>query len=247
MSLKDSVTNFSCGFKHIIRRLLSGDLLFQITFALMVLSFCAVIFWLPRAEEFANTYGSGGLAKVMFVHVPLAIVSFVAFVAAAIYGIFYLRTREVRYDALECASAEVGLVYALLATVTGAIWARYTWGAFWNWDPRQVAMVVVLSTYAAYFALRSAIEGEEQRMVISSAYAIFAAVMALVNYFVLINWLPTLHPRHVIFSRSGMGFEYRVLLFISLLAYVGLCACLIKLNSRLRLLAEHIAGLQCKR
>lgn len=207
-----------------------------LTFILMMLSFGAAFLWLPPADEFARAYGSGQLAKVMFIHVPLAIVGFFALVAAAIYGAIYLRTREMYYDAVGCASAEVGLLYALIATATGAIWARYAWGAFWNWDPRQVTMVVVLSAYGAYFALRCAIEDEERRAVISSAYAIVAAIMAFVNFFVLINWLPTLHPRLVALSRSGMGIEYRIVLFISLLAYACLCACLIRLSARIRLL-----------
>ncbi|MFA4029522.1 MAG: hypothetical protein GDYSWBUE_000549 [Candidatus Fervidibacterota bacterium] len=213
-----------------------SGILFPLTFILMVLSFGAVIFWLPPAGEFADAYGSGQLAKVMFVHVPLAIVGFFALAAAAIYGACYLRTRDMRCDAFECASAEVGLLYSLLATITGAIWAKYAWGALWNWDPRQLTMVVVLSSYGAYFALRSAIEDEEQRAVISSAYAIVAAFMAFVNSFVLINWLPTLHPRLVILSRSGMGVEYRIVLFISLLAYGCLCACLIRLSAMTYLL-----------
>lgn len=213
------------------------NFLLPLTFVLMVLSFGAAFLWLPPAEEFAKAYGSGQLAKVMFIHVPSATVGFLALVAAAIYGAIYLRTRKMHYDAIGCASAEVGLLYALIATVTGAIWAKYAWGAFWNWDPRQVTIVVVLSAYGAYFALRCAIEDEERRAIISSAYAIVAAIMAFVNFFVLINWLPTLHPRLVILSRSGMGIEYRIVLFISLLAYGCLCACLIRISARVRLLS----------
>lgn len=219
-------------------------LLLLLSFILMVVVFGAVIFWLPPAKGFVGVYGNGSLAKVVFVHVPLAMVSFLAFVGAAFYGIRYLRTMEMHYDIFEVACAEVGLLYALLATVTGAIWAKYAWGAFWNWDPRQVSMVIVISAYGAYFALRSAIEDEEQRAIISAAYIIVAAIMTFINYFVLLNWLPTLHPKLVMLRRGYMSGEYRFLLLLSLFAHVGLCTCLIRASAICHLFKMHLLGLR---
>ncbi|HID08356.1 MAG TPA: hypothetical protein EYP10_14545, partial [Armatimonadetes bacterium] len=118
-----------------------------VTCAVMVVTFAGAIYWVKPAQAFGQIYGSGYVAKVMFVHVPLAIVSFVAFVVTAAYSIAYLRQRDIRHDVRASASAELGCLFALLATITGAIWARCTWGEYWNWDPRQITVVVVLATY----------------------------------------------------------------------------------------------------
>lgn len=222
-----------------------GKLLILFTFVVMVSSFGVVMLLLPPESTFERAYGSGHLAKVMFVHVPFAVVSFLAFVIAASYGATYLRRRDVRFDLLSCASAEVGLLYAFVATLTGAVWAKYAWGTFWNWDPRQVTMVIVLSAYCAYFALRSAVEGE-QRAIVSSAYSVVAAFATFVNYFVLLNWLPSLHPQRVILSRGSMGADYRFVLLLSIVAHSLLCVCLIRLCASCKWLEHKLLMLRTR-
>jgi len=223
-----------------------GKLLILLTFITMVFSFGAVMLFLPPESTFEKTYGSGHLAKVMFVHVPFAVVSFLAFVIAAYYGATYLRWRDIRFDLLSCASAEVGLLYAFVATLTGAIWAKYAWGTFWNWDPRQVTMIVVLSAYCAYFALRSAVEGEEQKAIASSAYSVVAAFASFVNYFVLLNWLPSLHPQRVLLSKGSMGTDYRIVLLLSIIAHILLCVCLIRLCASCKWLEYRLVLLRTR-
>lgn len=208
--------------------------------AVMVATFAAAIYWVKPASAFGQIYGSGYVAKVMFVHVPLAIVSFVAFAVTAAYSIAYLRQRNIGHDVRASASAELGCLFALLATITGAIWAKCTWGMYWNWDPRQITIVVVLATYGAYFALRSAIEDEEQRAIISAAYGVFALVVTFLNYFVLMNFLPSLHPQRVIIGRGSMGWEYRAVLFGAMCGFTLLYLCLLRAFVATQCLLRHI-------
>ncbi|MCB1032331.1 MAG: cytochrome c biogenesis protein CcsA, partial [Acidobacteria bacterium] len=85
----------------------------------------------PLAEGFI-----GDSSRILFFHVPMAWGAFVGFIAAGIWSALYLfGKREVRHDLAALASVEVGLIFCILATASGAIWAKVMWGAYWNWDP----------------------------------------------------------------------------------------------------------------
>jgi heme exporter protein C len=137
-------------------------------------------------------------ARILFFHVPTAWISTLAFVASMVYGIKYLRTRNPENDLKSSAAAGVGLLFCILATVTGAIWARFSWGTYWNWDPRQTSIFVLLLIYGAYFALRSAVEVEEKRASLAAVYTIIAAVVMPFFMFVVPRILASLHPQPVL-------------------------------------------------
>jgi heme exporter protein C len=120
--------------------------------------------------------GLGNAGRIIIMHVPTAWVTSVAFAVSAVYSILYLRRRRVENDAFAVAAAEVGFLFCILATVTGAIFAQLVWGVFWNWDPRETSILVLLLIYAAYFALRSAIDEPERRRRLAAVYNLFAAV-----------------------------------------------------------------------
>ncbi|HEY3227822.1 MAG TPA: cytochrome c biogenesis protein CcsA, partial [Roseiflexaceae bacterium] len=120
--------------------------------------------------------GLGNAGRIIIMHVPTAWVTSVAFAVSAVYSILYLRRRRAEDDAGAVAAAEVGFVFCILATVTGAIFAQIVWGVFWNWDPRETSILVLLLIYAAYFALRSAIDDLERRRRLAAVYNLFAAI-----------------------------------------------------------------------
>ncbi|HEY3424665.1 MAG TPA: cytochrome c biogenesis protein CcsA, partial [Negativicutes bacterium] len=90
----------------------------------------AVFFLVPPVQ------GLGEKVRIAFFHIPVAWVSVLAFVLSAFWALRYLQTRRVEYDLRSAAAAGLGLVFCLLATISGAIFAKVTWGAYWNWDPR---------------------------------------------------------------------------------------------------------------
>src|SRR5512141_1449907 len=115
-------------------------------------------------------------ARIIFFHVPTAWLSVLAFVSSMIYAIRYLRKRDPDDDIKSASAAGIGFLFCFLATVTGAIWAKFSWGTYWNWDPRQTSIFVLLLIYGAYFALRSAVEVEEKRATLAAVYSVIAAV-----------------------------------------------------------------------
>jgi heme exporter protein C len=133
-------------------------------------------------------------ARIIFFHVPMSWTATVAYLLSMIFAIGYLRTRSLHRDTLSMAAASVGTLYAVLATVTGAIWAKFNWGSFWNWDPRETSIFLLLLVYAAYFLLRGSIDDPERRARLSAAYSIVAFVTVPFLIFVLPRLLPGLHP-----------------------------------------------------
>lgn len=144
--------------------------------------------------EFPIIPGLEEKARNIFFHVPTAWTTVVAFLVSLWYGVRYLRTKNIDDDLASEASAGLGFMFCILATVTGALWAKFNWGSFWNWDPRQTSIFILMLIYGAYFALRSAIEVEETRARLSAVYAILAGLTVPFFVFVLPRLVGGLHP-----------------------------------------------------
>lgn len=139
--------------------------------------------------------GLGNAGRIIIMHVPTAWVSVVAFAASAIFSGLYLWKRRPEHDHLALAAAEGGFLFTVLATVTGMIFSQVVWGIYWNWDPRQTSIFVLLLIYAALFALRAAIDDPERRRQLSAVYSLFAFVTVPFLIFVAPRLADsTLHP-----------------------------------------------------
>lgn len=132
--------------------------------------------------------------KIMNFHVAVAWVSVVAYLLSMIYSVQYLRKRDYDYDIKASSAASIGFMFTLLATITGAIWAKFNWGSYWNWDPRETSIFILLLIYGAYFALRSALDRDEIKARLSSVYSIIAFVTVPFLVFVIPRITSSLHP-----------------------------------------------------
>ncbi|MGB2867665.1 MAG: cytochrome c biogenesis protein CcsA [Bacteroidota bacterium] len=144
--------------------------------------------------EFPVIPGLEQKARNIFFHVPIAWTTVVAFLVSTYFGLQYLRTKKTEYDIKSVSSAGLGFMFCFLATVTGSIWAKFNWGSFWNWDPRETSIFALLLIYGAYFALRSAIEIEEVKARLSAVYSIIAGLTVPFLIFVLPRIMSGLHP-----------------------------------------------------
>lgn len=158
--------------------------------------FYAVFFLVPPAE------GLGNLVRIAFFHIPMAWVSVLAFLVSAWYALRYLRGLEERFDAISAESARLGLIFVMLATLSGAVFSKLTWGAYWNWDPRQTTIFVLLLIYAAYLTLRSVIADERRRARVSAIYALFSFLTVPFLIFIIPRFYFSLHPSPVL---NGSG------------------------------------------
>jgi heme exporter protein C len=155
----------------------------------MLLVTGAMFLWVPRQQGLGNT------GRIIIMHVPTAWLSTLAFGIAAIYSVLYLRRRRPGDDDRALAAVEQGLLFSILATATGSVFAKVVWGSFWNWDPRETSILVLLLIYGAYFALRSAIDDPERRQTLAAVYAVLAFATAPLLTFVVPRLAETtLHP-----------------------------------------------------
>jgi heme exporter protein C len=158
----------------------------------------------------------GESGRILYFHVPMAWSSFVAFLAAGAWSLRYLfGGRRPAHDRAAAAAVELGLLFCILATVSGAIWARVQWGAFWNWDPRQTSITLALLFYGAYLALRGAVEDGETRARLAAAYAVLGLVVAPFLFFVLPRLAAfSLHPEPVVNAEGTIQMEPAMLLVL---------------------------------
>lgn len=139
--------------------------------------------------------GLGNAGRIIIMHVPTAWVSVLAFAVSAFYSALYLWRGRTTDDDRALAAAECGFLFTVLATVTGAIFSQVVWGIYWNWDPRQTSIFVLLLIYAALFALRAALDDASRRRQLSAVYSLFAFVTVPFLIFIAPRLTDsTLHP-----------------------------------------------------
>ncbi len=179
----------------------------------------------PQAwYEFPNIPGLEEKAKIIFFHVPTAWLSVLAFLMAMIYGIKYLRKKDLDDDAKSASALQLGMVFCVLATVTGSIWAKFTWGAFWHWDPRETSIFVLLLIYGSLFALRSAIDNDDKRARLSAVYSIFAFLTVPFFIFIMPRIMVGLHPGSANDDNAGPVVDFKMNGNMQLVFYISLAA-----------------------
>jgi len=176
----------------------------------------------------------GESSRIVFFHVPCAWTSALAFLVAAGYSVAYLARRNPRHDDVAAGAVRLGLLFAVLALVTGALFAKIMWGAYWNWDPRESSFLLLIFLYAAYLFLRAAVEDPERRARMSAAYALFAAVLMPFLFFVAPRVTSSLHPQTVINPQGKilMDTPTKAVFFGAMVGFTGLFFWMLSLESR---------------
>lgn len=136
----------------------------------------------------------GETIRNTYFHVPLWFGMMFLFLFAAINSIKYLKSGDHEFDLKAESFTQTGIFYGLMGLVTGALWAKNTWGAYWSWDIKQNMTVVALLIYAAYFILRASFEDPEKRGRVCAAYGIFAFSTLIPLLYVIPRLTDSLHP-----------------------------------------------------
>ena len=163
----------------------------------------------------------GAVQRIFYFHLPLAWISFLAFLIVFIGSVIYLVKRSMKWDIVAGAAAEIGVLFSTLVLITGSIWARRAWNAWWVWEPRLTTMLVMWLIYLGYLMARGAIEGDERRARVS-------AVMGIVGFinvpivFMSIHWWRTMHPVLINKERMGLAVPMLVTLIVCLFAFTML-------------------------
>jgi heme exporter protein C len=174
--------------------------------ALGVVSIVGVLVGLYLALLWAPTEAvMGDVQRIFYFHMPSAWVALgPAFTVVFACSIIYLVKKDLRYDRIAAASAEIGVMFTTITLVTGPLWARPIWGAYWTWDPRLTTTLVLWFIYVAYLMLRASSSPGHKR-------ARLAAVVGIVGWvdvpivFMSIRWWRTIHP--LLINGQGMNLD----------------------------------------
>ncbi|HZT42517.1 MAG TPA: cytochrome c biogenesis protein CcsA [Chthonomonadaceae bacterium] len=184
----------------------------------------------------------GDSARIIFFHVPCAVLSSIAYFVAAAYAGLYLfsshpeKRFNLELDAKSAAAMELGFLFCILATITGSLFAGMQWGTFWNWDPREISIVGMLLLYAAYLVLRSAGgEQPDKRARLTTVYILITLIPTVFLVWVVprIQALQSLHPTSVLANPKNTSAAYKEVLYPSFLAFILLFVWLFQLRFRL--------------
>ena len=198
--------------------------------------------------EFPVIPGLEEKAKIIFFHVPTSWLSVLAFLTSMVYGIKYLKHKNLDDDSRSNAALQLGMVFTILATITGSVWAKFNWGSFWNWDPRETSIFILLLIYGSLFALRSAIENEDKRARLSAVYSIFAFLTVPFFIFIMPRIMTVLHPGSANDDNAGpivdfkMNMNMRIVFFVSMAAFTILYFWMWKLACKTIIIKEKLSN-----
>ena len=207
-------------------------ILIQSVFILMPATIVMAFIWAPPDVMI------GSASRIMFFHVPLAWVSVLAFVVSGVLSIMHLAGKSgdisLRYERAYNSSV-IGFVFTMLTVITGSIWAKMNWGTFWNWDPREISIMIILLIYIAYFSLEAALAGNENRENIGSSYLIFSMVTLPFFVFVVPRIRDSLHPQMIINTQMKIDLDdsMKVTLLTALCSFSLLYCYLFSLMNRI--------------
>ena len=130
----------------------------------------------------------------LYYHVPMWFGMILLLLASMINAIQVLNKKDLTYDIKSEAYATTAMTFGVIGLLTGMIWAKNTWGAYWTNDPKLNSAAIGMLMYAAYFVLRSSIDDEEKKARVSAVYNIFSFPVFIVLMFVLPRLTDSLHP-----------------------------------------------------
>ncbi|MCX7679486.1 MAG: cytochrome c biogenesis protein [Spirochaetes bacterium] len=183
----------------------------------------------------------GETGRLLFFHVPLAWTSTFAFAVAGCCAIAFIFRKRLQLEAIARFSVEIGLLFTILATASGAIWSKLSWGSFWNWDPRQTSIIMLMLIYLASISLNASLKDHPSRATIVSAYLIIAFVTLPFWIIVFPKIFGSLHPQS---GSLVADFPTKISLVCSVVAFTLLYLTFITIKLRLFLLYNDEAHIQ---
>ena len=200
-------------------------------------AFALVFFYAPLDAD------QGFVQKIFYIHVPMAIVALGGFVAGGIMAIKHLRTGDSSWDLRSYVAIHLSIILGTGVLITGAIWAKASWGHWWVWDePVLVSFLIVFLLYCVYYPLRFSIEDPERQARYSSVFAIAAGAFVPINFTAVRLAEAVTHPRVLSQTGGSLPGEMRLTFLVCILAMILLFVTLWKLE-----LTSKRASAQLKR
>lgn len=229
------------GFKNVPVKWKYHNILGWATFLAVAAAIYLIFMWVPNEKI------QGPVSKIIYFHISSAWLAFFAFFVVMVFSIIYLKTKNLKWDIVSSASAEIGVLFTTVVLVTGPIWGRASWNAWWTWDHRLTTTLILWFIYVAYLMIRASFHEEEKKARFSAIFGIIGFIDVPIVW-MSIRWWRTIHPNIV--SSSGFAMDPSMVqtLLVSLLAFTLLYFYLLqkrifvqKMQSEVELLKRKIA------
>ena len=196
-------------------------------------------FFTPDAVNF------GATVKIIYLHVPSAMMAINAWVMMLIASLIWLIRRHHVSALAAKAAAPVGLTMTLIALLTGAIWGQPMWGTWWAWDPRLTSFLILTLFYLGYLALWQAVDNPDTAADLTSVLCIVGSVFALLSRYAVNFWNQGLHQGASLSvdTKDHVSNIYYIPLLISIAGFILLFLSLVLLRTRTEIRSRRLAVL----
>jgi heme exporter protein C len=193
------------------------------TVAMLALGLSLVFFYAPLDAD------QGFVQKIFYLHVPLAIIALLGFIAGGVFAVLHLRSGDRRWDAYSYVSIHMSVIFGVVVLITGSIWAKASWGHWWVWDePTLVSFLIVFLLYATYYPFRYAIEDRDRQARYASVFAVTAGAFVPLNFMAVRLAESLVHPRVFATANGGLPGDMRLTFLVCLAAMALLWVTLVK-------------------
>jgi heme exporter protein C len=187
----------------------------------------------------------GFIQKIFYLHVPLAIMALAGFVIGGIHAIRHLRSGDRIHDVRSYVSIHLSVIFGVGVLLTGAIWAKASWGKWWVWDePTLVSFLIVFLLYATYYPFRYAIEDPDRQARYASVFAITAGAFVPLNFLAVRLAENLVHPRVLATAEGGMPPKMWLTFAVSMAGMALLWTALVKFELTAKSASAQLARLR---
>ena len=206
---------------------------------LMATALGLIFFYVP------NDASEGYSQRIFYLHVPIAMTTYVLFIWGALNAARYLWTGGESLDQRSYVPMHLGTVFGTLTLITGSLWAQISWGTWWDWSSTELnSFLIIFLFYCAYFMLRFSVEPGERRARYSAVYALLGVGLIPVSVLAVHLGQDIIHP--ITFTRHGANMDNSMLLtfLVSLAAMLVLAYSMYEVELRGKRLDDRIARLR---
>ncbi|MEM7668584.1 MAG: heme ABC transporter permease [Pseudomonadota bacterium] len=194
-----------------------------------------------------DDYQQGSTVKILYIHVPAALIAINAYFIMAVSSVIGLVRRHHVSFLLAKAAAPLGAAFTLIALITGAVWGQPMWGTWWVWDARLTSVLVMFFFYLGYMAIWSAIEEPETAADLSAVTCLVGVIFAFLSRYA-VNFRATLHQGASLSVQEGQRIDdaFRTPLYVCMAGFLILFMALLLVRTRTEIRQRRLRALRLR-
>jgi heme exporter protein C len=195
-----------------------------------------------------DDYRMGASVKILYLHVPAAMMAINAWVMMLVASLVWLVRRHHVSALAARAAAPVGATFVLIALITGALWGQPTWGTWWVWDPRLTSFLILFLFYLGYIALWEAVENPDTAADLTAVLCLVGSVFAVLSRYAALFWSQGLHQGASLSldAEENVSDVYWYPLLLCIAGFVLLFLALVLVRTRTEIRVRRLGALEAR-